>query len=225
VNQLVDNTNTLVDDAGDLYSLDLETLAGLERMAQKSAQNLLDALKASKTRPFHRVLFALGIRHVGATVARALADAFGSIDRLREASLEDLEAVHEIGPAIARSLHDFLRAEQNQAVIEKLRAAGVQLEAEQQAPAGPGPLQGKTVVITGALSRWGRQQAQDLVRALGGKPTSSLSKKTDLVVVGENPGSKKDKAEAFGIETLSEEAFAELIGKVCISARTRFYTR
>ncbi len=225
VNQLVDNTNTLVDDAGDLYSLDLETLAGLERMAQKSAQNLLDALKASKTRPFHRVLFALGIRHVGATVARALADAFGSIDRLREASLEDLEAVHEIGSAIARSLHDFLRAEQNQAVIEKLRAAGVQLEAEQQAPAGPGPLQGKTVVITGALSRWGRQQAQDLVRALGGKPTSSLSKKTDLVVVGENPGSKKDKAEAFGIETLSEEAFAELIGKVCISARTRFYTR
>ena len=210
VNQLVDNTNTLVHDAGDLYSLDLETLAGLERMAQKSAQNLLDALKASKTRPFHRVLFALGIRHVGATVARALADAFGSIDRLREASLEDLEAVHEIGPAIARSLHDFLRAEQNQAVIEKLRAAGVQLEAEQQAPAGPGPLQG---VITGALSRWGRQQAQDLVRALGGKPTSSLSKKTDLVVVGENPGSKKDKAEAFGIKTLSEEAFAELIGE------------
>lgn len=209
VEQLVDNK--LIQDVGDLYSLTLEQLSELERMAEKSAQNVLDALDKSKEQPFHRVLFALGIRHIGATVARALADNFHTIDKLRETSPEEIEAVHEIGAAIAQSIHAHLNNDENWAVIEKLRAAGVTLETEAPAETGPKPLDGKTVVVTGTLSRWGRQQIQDLVRALGGKPTSSVSKKTDLVIVGENAGSKKTKAEDLGIDILDEEAFAKLI--------------
>ena len=211
VDQLVDNE--LIHDVGDLYSLEVETVAELDRMAEKSAQNLMAALKQSKSRPFHNVLFALGIRHVGATVARTLADHFGSIDRLRDASAEEIEAVHEIGAAIAQSVHAFLRDENNADVIDKLRAAGLNLEAEQQAAARPKPLDGKTVVITGSLSRWGRQQAQDAVRSAGGKPTSSVSKKTDLVVAGENAGSKLEKAMELEIEVLDEAGFARLIGE------------
>ncbi|MCZ6633262.1 MAG: NAD-dependent DNA ligase LigA [bacterium] len=211
VDQLVDTG--LVQGVGDLYSLDFESVAALERMAEISAQNLMDALEASKAQPFNRVLFALGIRHIGATVARTLTDNFGSIDRLRETSAEDIEAVHEIGAAIAESIHAYLQDETHWALIEKLRTAGLTFEAEQKADTGPRILEGKTVVITGSLTRWGRQQAQDLVRTHGGKPTSSVSKKTDLIVVGENAGSKKDKAEQLGIEILDEEAFARLVGE------------
>ncbi|MBT3603343.1 MAG: NAD-dependent DNA ligase LigA [Candidatus Latescibacteria bacterium] len=211
VEQLVDEN--LVQDVGDLYSLTLEQLSELERMAEKSAQNVIDALEASKEQPFHRLLFALGIRHIGATVARALADNFHTIDKLRETSPEKIEAVHEIGEAIAQSIHAYLNTEENWAVIEKLRMAGVTLEADAPADTGPKLLDGKTVVVTGTLSRWGRQQIQELVRSLGGKPTSSVSKKTDLVIIGESAGSKKDKAESLGIEILDEDAFAELIGQ------------
>ena len=214
VDQLVDNG--LIRDVGDLYALEVEKVSELERMAEKSAQNLMAALERSKSRPFHSVLFALGIRHVGATVARTLADHFGSIDRLRDASAEEIEAIHEIGAVIAESVHAFLRDENNAAVIDKLRAAGLNLEAEQREKEGPKPLDGKTVVVTGSLSRWGRQQAQDAVRAAGGKPTSSVSKKTDLVVAGENAGSKLEKAKELekehGIEILDEDEFAARIG-------------
>ena len=210
IEQLVENGH--VKDVGDLYHLDVDTASGLDRMAEKSAQNLMQALEDSKTRPFHQVLFGIGIRHVGATVARALAEGFISIDRLREAAPEDIEALHEIGPAIAASVYGFLRNDENWSVIEKLRKAGVRLEGEEREDTGPGLLEGKTVVITGTLSRWGRQQAQDLVRSLGGKPTSSVSKKTDLVVAGENAGSKREKAERLGIDILDEDAFARLIG-------------
>ena len=211
VDQLVDTG--LIHDVGDLYALTLEPVAALERMAEKSAQNLLAALEASKAQPFHRVLFALGIRHIGATVARTLAGHFGSIDTLRKTPAEQIEAVHEIGSAIARGIHTYLQDEQNWALIEKLRTAGLNLESDGPTDTGPKPLDGKTVAITGSLSRWGRQQAQDVVRSLGGKPTSSVSKKTDLVIIGENAGSKKDKAEKLGIQILDEEAFAELIRK------------
>ncbi len=210
VEQLVDKG--LICDVGDLYNLKLDELADLERMAEKSAQNVLDALDASKQQPFHRVLFALGIRHIGATVARALADNFHSIERLRETSPEDIEAVHEMGAAIAESIHTHLNDDGNWAVIKKLRGAGITLASETPADTRPKPLDGKTVVVTGTLSRWGRQQAQDLIRALGGRPTSSVSKKTDLVVAGENAGSKRTKAEQLGIEILDEEAFVERIG-------------
>ena len=210
VDQLVEKE--LIRDAGDLYSLDVEKVAELERMAETSARNLMNGLERSRERPFHNVLFALGIRHVGATVARTLADNFGSIDRLRDASAEEIEAIHEIGGAIAESVNAFLTNENNAAVIEKLRDAGLTLEGEEQTEAGPKPLEGKTVVVTGSLSRWGRQQAQDEVRSAGGKPTSSVSKKTDLVVAGENAGSKLEKARELEIEILDEDEFARLIG-------------
>jgi DNA ligase (NAD+) len=209
VAQLVDHK--LVQDVGDLYGLSLEQLSGLDRMAEKSAQNVVRALEESKKQPFHRVLFALGIRHIGATVARALADNFHTIDKLRETPPEEIEAVHEIGGAIAQSIHDHLNDAENWKVIEKLRCAGIALASAAPKDTGPKPLEGKTVVVTGSLSRWGRQQIQDLVRSLGGKPTSSVSKKTDLVIIGENAGSKKEKAEQLGIEILDEEAFAKLI--------------
>jgi DNA ligase (NAD+) len=211
VDQLVEQE--LIKDVGDLYSLDLEAVAGLERMAERSAQNLFDGLEASKTQPVHRVLFALGVRHIGATVARTLTDHFGSFQKLRDASVEETEAVHEIGAAIARSIHDYLNDDINWVIVEKLEAAGLNLEAEQQADTGPKILEGKTVVITGTLTRWGRQQAQDLVRTHGGKPTSSVSKKTDLLVAGENAGSKQTKAEELGIDILDENAFAALLGE------------
>ena len=211
VDQLVDTE--LIRDVGDLYALDVEKVADLERMAEKSAQNLKVALDNSKLRPFHNLLFALGIRHVGATVARTLADHFGSIDELQKASPEDIEAIHEIGGAIAESVHAYLDDEHNANLVEKLRAAGLNLGSEEPAAAGPKPLDGKIVVITGSLTRWGRQQAQDAVRSAGGKPTSSVSKKTDLVVAGENAGSKLEKARELRIEILDEEGFAKLIGE------------
>ena len=209
VEQLVDKG--LVRDVGDLYGLTLEELAGLDRMAEKSAQNVLDALKVSKRQPFHRVLFALGIRHIGATVARTLADQFHSIDRLRQTPREEIEAVHEIGATIAESIHTYLADQGNWAVVEKLRKAGVTLASEAPATDAPKPLDGKTVVVTGTLSRWGRQQVQDLIRALGGTPTSSVSKKTTLVIAGERAGSKRAKAEELGIEILDEAAFVKWI--------------
>ncbi len=211
VDQLVDNE--LVRDVGDLYNLQLNELASLERMAEKSAQNVLDALEASKQQPFHRVLFALGIRHIGATVARALSDNFHSIDRLRDTQPEEIEAVHEIGAAIAESIHAYLNIKSNWAIVKKLRRAGINLESETPTDTGPKPLDDKTVVVTGTFSRWGRQQAQDLIRTLGGKPTSSVSGKTDLVIAGEKAGSKRTKAEQLGIDVLNEEEFVELIGE------------
>ena len=228
VEQLVNSG--LVRDVGDLYNLELDELAGLERMAEKSAQNVLAALKASKQQPFHRVLFALGIRHVGATVARTLSDNFRSIDRLRDTPPEEIAAVHEIGAAIAESIHTYLNDNSNWDwmgwvfnpspniyahidkggdwnLIKKLRAAGINLESEAPAETGPKDLNGKTVVVTGTFSRWGRQQFQDRIRTLGGKPTSSVSGKTTLVIAGEKAGSKLAKAEQLGIEILDEEEF------------------
>ena len=211
VEQLVDNE--LVRDVGDLYTLKLEQLADLERMAEKSAQNVLDALEASKQQPFHRVLFALGIRHIGATVARVLSDNFHSIDRLRDTPPEEIEAVHEIGAAIAESIHTYLNIESNWAIVEKLRAADISLESEAPADTGPKLLHDKTVVVTGTFSHWGRQQIQDRIRTLGGKPTSSVSSKTDLVIAGKNAGSKLEKARQMGIDILKEEEFVQLIGE------------
>ena len=234
VDQLVDSK--LVRDVGDLYNLKLGELAGLERMAEKSAKNVLDALATSKQQPFHRVLFALGIRHIGDTVARVLSDNFHSIDRLRDTPPEEIEAVHEIGAAIAESIHAYLDDNSNWDwmgwvfnpspniyahidkggdwnLIKKLHAAGINLESETPADTGPKPLDGKTVVVTGTFSHWGRQQIQDHIRTLGGKPTSSVSGKTDLVIAGENAGSKLEKAIQLGIAILKEEKFVELIDK------------
>ena len=182
-------------------------------MAEKSAQNVLDALEASKQQPFHRVLFALGIRHIGTTVARALSDNFRNIDCLRKTPPEEIEAVHEIGAAIAESIHVYLKDEDNWAIIEKLRTVNINLKSETPADTGSKSLHDKTVVVTGTFTRWGRQQLQDLIRSHGGKPTSSVSGKTDLVIAGKNAGSKRTKAEQLGIKILDEESFVKLIGE------------
>lgn len=202
----------LVHDVADLYNLTVDQIAGLDRMGERSAQNVIDGLEASKTRPFHQVLFALGIRHIGATVARNLADAFGSVAALRDATEEDLLAVDEIGPAIAKSLKAYLDNPANWEVFEKLRAARVQLQAERPATTSAArPFDGKTVVVTGTLERWSRQEVQEMVRTFGGRPASSVSAKTDLLIAGEKAGSKRAKAEELGIPIIDEQAFIDLV--------------
>ena len=199
----------LVKDLGDLYELNVESLGALERMGEKSAQNLLDGLKRSEKQPFDRVLFALGIRHVGATVARTLAQEFVSLDDLCKASVEELEATHEIGPTIARSLYASLPdLPALDRVLYKLKKAKLQfaMEAEEEA-APPSHFSGKTVVITGTLSGYSRDEAAALIERLGGKTTSSVSKNTDLLIAGEKAGSKLAKAQALGVAVLDEAAF------------------
>ena len=207
VEQLVEQR--LVKDLSDLYELDVESLGALERMGEKSAQNLLDGLDRSKEQPFDRVLFALGIRHVGATVARTLARTFGSLDALCKASVEELEATPEIGPTIARSLYASLPdLPALDRVLYKLEnKAKLQFAMEAEAAAQPSPFSGKTVVITGTLSSYSRDEAAALIERLGGKTTSSVSKKTDLLIAGEKAGSKLAKAEANNVKVLDEAAF------------------
>ncbi|MFQ6133954.1 MAG: NAD-dependent DNA ligase LigA [Armatimonadota bacterium] len=212
IEQLVDGG--LVEDYGDLYGLEHEQLAGLERMADKSAQNLLEALERSKQVPYERVLYALGIKMVGEHVAQVLARAFPSMDKLAAASQEELAQVHEVGPQIAESVSRFFRQEKSRQVIEKLRAAGLSMErAEPPEAEAESALAGKTVVFTGALERLTRAEARALVQRLGGRVTGSVSKKTDYVVVGADPGSKYDKARELGVEVLTEEEFLGRVGE------------
>jgi len=212
VDQIVDAS--LVGDIGDLYTLTIEQLAGLDRMGVKSAKNVIEAIEQSRSQPLNRLLFALGIRHVGATVARSLANAIGSLDALKRAPEDTLLEVDEIGPIIVRSLKDHLENERNWSIITKLKEADVMTQSGQNGP-GEKPLllDGLTVVVTGTLTRWGRNEIQDLIRELGGKTTSSVSSKTDLVLAGEAAGSKKTKAETLGIEILDENSFEERIGQ------------
>ncbi len=208
VEQLVEQR--LVKDLSDLYELNVASLGALERMGTKSAQNLLDGLSRSKEQPFDRVLFALGIRHVGATVARTLARTFDSLDALCKASVEELEATHEIGPTIARSLYASLPdLPALDPVLYKLKnKAKLQFEMKvEEAAAAPSHFSGKTVVITGTLSNYSRDEAAALIESLGGKTTSSVSKNTDLLIAGEKAGSKLAKAEALDVAVLDEAAF------------------
>ncbi len=206
VEQLVERN--LVQDVGDLYVLDLETLAGLERLAEKSARNLLDGLEASKGRPFDRVLFALGLRHVGSTVALTLGRCFPSINRLAGASVEDLEAVPEIGPTIAHSVSAFFAGPETRVLLKKLQLAGLQLELEESAPVAS-YFAGKTLVLTGTMERHTRDEAAALIQQLGGRVASSVSKKTDLVIAGVEAGSKLEKARQLNIAVFSEEEFLQ----------------
>ena len=206
VEQLVERG--LVQDVGDLYALDLEALAGLERLAEKSARNLLDGLETSKKRSFDRVLFALGLRHVGSTVALTLCRSFPSIELLAAANLEHLEGVAEIGPTIARSVSAFFASSQARGLLEKLQQAGLQLALEESA-AVPATsfFTGKTVVLTGIMENHSRDEAAAIIQQLGGRITASVSKKTDLLIAGEQAGAKLEKAHQFGIAVFSEEEF------------------
>jgi DNA ligase (NAD+) len=201
----------LVEDPADFYFLTKDHLLKLERMADKSAQNVLDAIAGSRERPLARLVFALGIRHVGSEMAEILAGHFGSLDALARASVEELGAIPTVGPKIAESVHAWFQDDSNRRLVEKLRRAGVRLEAE-AAAAREGPLSGLTFVVTGTLSRWSRNEAEGLIKSLGGAVGSSVTKKTDYLVVGEGrPGSKLEKAQEYGTKLLSEEEFAELL--------------
>lgn len=206
--QLVDKK--LVDDAGDLFSLTVKQVAALEGFAQKSAQKLIDGLEAAKTKPLERLIFALGIRHVGQTTARSLAVRFGSISKLQQATVEELQSIPDIGPNVARAIVEYFQSDFGISILAKLKNAGFVFETKDAEPMGT-KLAGMTFVITGTLTSMTRDEAERAILAQGGKPTSSVSKKTSYVVVGENPGSKADKAEKMGVPILSEADLLKLI--------------
>jgi len=207
VEQLVDRG--LVRNFAELYGLRVEQLAELERLAEKSATNLHTAIQASKPRGLTRLLFALGIRYVGENVARILAAEFGRMDKLSQATEEQLAAVHAIGPQIAASVALFFQQPENRRLITALQEAGVKLEEE--SAAGPKPLLGKVFVLTGGLKKMSRDEAKTAIQRLGGRLASSVSKKTDYVVVGKDPGSKFEDARRLGITTLAEAEFTALL--------------
>ena len=201
--------------AGDLriITADMCISNDLERMADKSAQNLVSALEKSKVRPLDRFIFALGIRHVGEHVANLLAEHFGSIAEIAKASQEKLESIEGIGPEMASSLKAFFSQPTTQQLLQRLDRAGVRplVSKELHPDVSDHPLKGKTIVLTGTLSSLDRRTDKQKIQALGGKVTGSVSRKTDLVVAGEQPGSKLDKAHQLGVEVIDEKTFLELI--------------
>ncbi|HMJ52635.1 MAG TPA: NAD-dependent DNA ligase LigA [Polyangiaceae bacterium] len=199
----------LVADVGDIYSLTPEDIAKVPLFKDKSITNLLEAIAASRNRPIDRLLYGFGVRHVGASAARLLADHFGSIDAIMAASMEELAAVDGVGEVIARAVRDFFDRAGTAEVIEKLRRAGVRFAEGRSKPSGP--LVGKNFVITGTLDKFSREEAKARIEALGGKVTATLSKKTDYLVVGESPSSKLEKATKLGVKTLDQAAFQELL--------------
>lgn len=202
----------LVREIPDLYTLKEKQIAlvRLERMGAKLAENLLKAIEKSKRISLARFIYGLGIRHVGEHLSELLAQHFRSLDALMNATEEELLKVEEVGPTVAQSILLFFRDERNREMIHKLRAAGVTI-VEEAAPGATGPLAGKTFVFTGTLKNMSRGQAEALVQAAGGRVSSSVSRKTDYVVAGEEPGSKLEKARALGVTVLSEEEFQKLI--------------
>ena len=210
--------SNLVKSIADLYDLSVEQIAALDRMGSKSAQNLVEAIAASKTKPWSRVLYGLGIRYVGSVNAKLLAEHFPTVEQLSQASLESLVSVFGIGSEIAQSVFDWLRIPANQNLIERLHFCGLKLallsssEGDKSLPENVNlNLRGKKFVITGTLPTLKRNQAQDLIEKAGGVVSSSVSSKTDYLVVGENPGSKLEKAKQLGIEILNEVELLEIV--------------
>jgi len=212
VDQLIDGN--VVHSLADLYRLDLAQLSGLERMAEKSAQNLLDALEKSKHTTLARFLYGLGLRHVGEATAKDLARHFGALDALMDAGVEQLVQVNDVGPVVAEAIHTFFAQPHNREVVEQLRACGLHWEErEGGAPAEPAAqhLAGKTVVLTGTLPTLGRDEAKDLLEAAGAKVAGSVSKKTSYVVAGADAGSKLAKAQELGVPVLDEDGMRALL--------------
>ena len=202
-------------DVADLYRLDWDHVAKLERLGDTSAENLRRSVEQSKNRTLARLLFALGIRHIGERSAGLLAARFGSIDALISASLDDINAVSGIGPVLAASLHDFFQEERNREVIAKLKEAGIRT-ADARVNShrdGQGPLHGKTVVLTGRLSRMTRSQAEERLGQAGATVSESVSKRTSFVVAGESAGTKADRARELNVPTVTEDELLDLLGK------------
>ncbi|MFM8635595.1 MAG: NAD-dependent DNA ligase LigA [Planctomycetia bacterium] len=210
VEQLV--AGGLVKDYADLYSLSIDQLVELERMGEKSARSLVDQIHASRSRGLARVLNALGIRHVGPRVAATLAQRFPTIEKLQEASVEQLSEVREIGDVIAASVHEWLASGYGRRVIRALADAGVVLELPRDERIAEGPLTGTTLVVTGTLERFSRQEAEEAIRKAGGRASGSVSKKTDYVVAGAEAGSKLEKARSLGVPVIDEAEFERLLG-------------
>jgi DNA ligase (NAD+) len=209
VEQLVDTS--VIRTLPDLYRLGLVALAGLDRMAEKSAQNIVDALEKSKQTTLPRFLYGLGIRHVGEATAKELARHFGTLDAVMDATLDALLEVNDVGPIVAQAIRTFFDQPHNREVVEQLRACGVTWPEGEPAAAGPKPLAGKTLVLTGTLPTLGRDAAKDLIEAAGGKVSGSVSKKTHYVVAGIEAGSKLDKAQELGIAVLDEAGLLALL--------------
>jgi DNA ligase (NAD+) len=210
IEQLVDAG--LVKNFADLYKLQKSDLLTLERMADKSASNVIDAIEESKARPLWRFIAALGIRHIGGQTAEILADYFGSLEALINADQEKIQTIDQIGPTMAKSVYEYFRDPNNRSVVEQLLDAGV----KPQRAAGlrrSDKLAGKTIVVTGELENFTRQQVEQEIKQAGGKPSSSVSKKTDFVLAGKNAGSKLDKALKLGVKVISEQEFLKMLGK------------
>jgi DNA ligase (NAD+) len=209
VDQLVDNG--IVSSPADLYRLDARALAGLERMGEKSAANVLAAIERSKRTTLPRFIYALGIRNVGEATARDLAEHFGGLDALMAADRSELERVPEVGPVVAQSIESFFREPRNRRAVAELLAAGIELASQPRARGGR--VAGKTFVLTGTLPHLSREEARRRIEAHGGRVSASVSKKTDYVVVGADPGSKYEKARALGVAVLDEKGLLELLGQ------------
>jgi DNA ligase (NAD+) len=212
IEQLVETK--LVRSLPDLYRLSLDQLVGLERMGKKSAQNLLDELEASKSRDLSRVLTGLAIRHVGTRTAEVLGEHFRSIERLLAASADDFERVHEVGPIMAASIYQFFANKSNRALIQDLRELGFKMQAAAPAETSvPQTLGGKSFVVTGTLDRYTRPEIESLIKQYGGRIVSSVSKKTNFLVAGADPGSKLEKAKELGITVIDESDLEKMVGK------------
>jgi len=210
VDQLVEKS--LVRDVSGLYRLSQEQLEGLERMGPKSAENLLRQIDASRSLEFWRLLFGLGIRHVGERTAQILAKHFGSMQRLQNASQEELEQVYEVGPKLAESIYRFLKQPENRELIEKLEAAGLPMKSDDFVPPEMAQVfEGKTFVLTGTLEGMTREEATSIIEHRGGRVSSSISKKTNFVLVGRDAGSKLDKARKLGVQILDEQQFRTML--------------
>jgi len=210
VNQLVDKA--LVKDYSDVYYLGFDEARNLERMAEKSARNLLDAIEKSKSGGLNRLIYGFGIRHVGEHAAWVLAEHFGSIEKLADASVEELTGLNEIGPVMANSIYNFFRNKENLKILKRLKASGLKMSGEVRSNSERA-FAGKMIVITGTLAGFSRPEAEEIVRSAGGNASSSVSKNTDFLVAGNEPGSKLDKARLFGVKVISEEEFKKMIGR------------
>lgn len=209
--------NGLIQDVADLYKLEVEELVKLERMGQKSAENLVQAIAATKSNSMEKLLFGLGIRHIGEKAARLLSEEFGSVEALQQATREEMTAVYEIGDKMADSLASYLELPETQQLLSRLREAGVTMhytgERIDKEAVADSPFFGKTVVLTGKLSQLSRNEAKDQLLAQGAKVSGSVSKKTDLVIAGEDAGSKLEKATELGIEVWSEQQMMDALAK------------